>query len=224
VTAGWRRTWLALLVSCNAPIVFDGPNLTFDADANAPSSTADARVERAVGAAGSAGNREGGSPQLCSSDPDCRLPSLHCDTVSRSCVSCLDDTHCASGPLLRCDFALNRCVQCGSDNDCSTGQKCTAHRCLTSCQTSTTCPVEAPVCDARGLCVRCLGDADCPSATTPYCNVPSGQCVACNVQQQCTPGAPRCDPVRGVCVGCLSSANCEVGHFCSPVTNTCADD
>jgi hypothetical protein len=226
----WRPTWLAFfLASCNAPIVFEGPS---EMDANLQTSGADAHVEPVTGAdankgaGGSAGSdgREAGSSRICSTDPDCRFPSLHCDTVTGTCVSCFDDSQCAP-PLSRCDLALGKCVRCGNDIDCPTGQMCTDRKCLSTCRSSTTCPVEAPLCDARGLCVRCVDDAGCTSATTPYCHVATGQCVACNVQQQClSPAARRCDPVGNVCVGCLSSADCEDRHFCNPMTNVCVDD
>ena len=162
----------------------------------------------------------------CAKDSDCGLASLHCDTLSHTCVACLTDSDC-SQEFPRCDFALHRCVQCGSAADCPSGQTCerTGH-CVGTCLAGQPCPAENPICDDRGICVRCRANADC-AAPTAFCNVSTGQCVACLQGGQCPMSKPRCDPYRNVCVGCLSSADCSFGtehHVCNPATGACFDE
>lgn len=205
----WRATFgalcaLGLSAACNAPIVFDAPSASPKPDSG-----------------------DNAKPGSCSDDADCRLDSLHCDTVSHTCVACVTDDNCAP-PLPRCDFALHMCVECGNDSDCENGQTCEATgHCIRTCSTSASCPPETPTCDSRGLCVGCARNSDCSAIEMPLCNVASGRCVQCLGANDCTTLLPRCDPYHNVCVGCLSSADCASNHeyhVCNPTTGACYDD
>ena len=114
MNAGCRHVVVTLLLaSCNAPIVFDAQTIGADASVEGTAIDAPSRADAP----------EGGFVRLCSSDPDCRLPSLHCDTDSHTCVPCLNDTHCVQVGLRRCDLALHRCIECGSAMASCCGRK-----------------------------------------------------------------------------------------------------
>jgi hypothetical protein len=196
-----------LSFGCNAPIEFEAPR------AAKPDSGAGGAPQKA--------------PGWCSNDADCRLDSLHCDTVSHTCVACVGDGDCTA-PLKRCDFALHMCVECGNPGDCETGQTCEATgHCIGTCSAGTPCPAETPTCDSRGFCIGCARNTDCTSVETPLCNVATGRCVQCLRPEDCTTLLPRCDPYKNVCVGCLSAADCASNHehhLCNPTTGACYDD
>src|SRR5262249_30829426 len=89
----------------------------------------------------------------CKTDPDCVLPSLHCN--GGACVACTADAHCTAAGFPRCDMALHRCVECGVSADCGTGRVCHTGHCATPCTAGgTPCPTSAPICD-DGACSQC---------------------------------------------------------------------
>lgn len=193
----YRRALCALvLAGCNASIQFDDATHAVEPEAT-----------RTRG---------------CSADRDCRLASLHCDTVAHTCVVCVSDSDCGRD-LPRCDFALHRCIRCATSSDCPSGQTCEAPgHCVGTCRDGGTCPPDALTCDARGLCVQCARDSDCTSNAAPFCRVANGECVACLFDGQCPSATPRCDPYRNACVGCLSAADCAIEtEVCDPVMGVC---
>jgi Cys-rich repeat protein len=164
-------------------------------------------------------------PTGCTSDADCGLSTLHCDTASGSCVACISDTDCAGGADKRCDAALHECVECGVDGDCPTGQVCViaTARCATSCSSITDCITSGYVCDlTRDICVRCFVDEMCAlTPATPKC-APDGTCVGCTSDSNCSDATPRCNQVNGSCVECVTSADCPGGQpLCDPTSLTC---
>jgi len=217
--------------ACNTPILFDTSKTATEGGAE---ESADARAEggahQEAGAGGAHTDDEGrgfdagdSGLRACSLDTDCRLSSLHCDPVSHACVACLRDAHCGGGQP-RCQAARHVCVECLAAMDCAANQACMFGRCIATCASGATCPAEAAMCDERGLCVRCAHDSECSVAAVPYCNVATGQCVACLDDAQC-PTAQHCHPYRSVCVGCLSSTDCSSDrHICNPATGVCIDD
>jgi hypothetical protein len=165
-----------------------------------------------------------GAAGACSRDSDCRLSTLHCDTVSGACVACIDDSQCTDPNLRICDSALNSCVQCGVDGDCAIGQECepTTHHCVSSCADGGSCPASAPHCTG-GYCLGCTTNGDCAtSAAGNVCDTATGQCVACTSDAQCPSQLRRCDRTTDTCVACLTSADCH-DNFCDPTTHTCKD-
>jgi hypothetical protein len=72
-------------------------------------------------------------------------------------------------------------------------------------------PIDAPT--------ACTGDGDC-AAPTPFCDVPTGFCLACRVDADCPADRPVCDPL-GACTTCAADADCE-SLACLP-DGTCAD-
>jgi hypothetical protein len=184
-----------------------------------------------AGPGGDAANADGSiSPENgCQIDADCKLPTLHCDTPSGSCVECTNDSNC-SAPRPRCDVALHRCVACGVDGDCQgdAGAKCdvSTRHCVTTCSSpfSDDCPSDEPVCDtSRGQCYRCTSNVECTfSDTDRLCQVSNGLCVACLSDADCGGATPRCDPVGGECVACVDSDDCSgATPLCDPTSLTC---
>jgi hypothetical protein len=169
-----------------------------------------------------------GASGSCTNDGNCKLDTLHCDTVSGQCVPCVVDSQCTTPGLPRCDGALHSCIECGSRGDCSNGRVCdpTAHRCMEWCADGGQCSPSAPICsEPRGVCVACRDDGDCEhSPLGPVCDVAAGQCVDCTSDAQCHYEMPRCDRTSGRCVRCLSSSDCPHEEpICDPVQHTCTD-
>jgi hypothetical protein len=73
----------------------------------------------------------------------------------------------------------------------------------------------APRCDPNGSCAR----------AGQYCDLASGQCVACVEDEQCAEaGLPRCDKALHQCVECGVDGDCShvrPGTVCDSVTLRC---
>jgi len=117
------------------------------------------------------GVRADASRNGCSTDADCMVASLHCDTASGQCVQCVVDSQCTQTGLPSCDRtvgdpAVGRCVQCSDAMDCGPGHTCapTTHTCVAFCTSSEQCPPSEPSCSADGVCValECTSNFDCP--------------------------------------------------------------
>jgi hypothetical protein len=68
---------------------------------------------------------------------------------------------------------------------------------------------------------NCSSDEDCDAASL-VCDRVSGECVACNRDQDCSdPTAPRCDIALHRCVGCGSDLDCGAQQTCLPMTRIC---
>jgi Cys-rich repeat protein len=127
---------------------------------------------------------DGGTCVDCLNDADCSLPGDVCNTVTSSCVQCLD-----SGPGLvdaGCEsITLNACLNGGSANamcvDCLVGADC----------------ADGFVCDTgTNACVECTLDSDCPVGV---CNTATSACVECTVDAHCANGL-LCETESNVCV------------------------
>jgi Cys-rich repeat protein len=155
----------------------------------------------------------------CSTDPDCILSSMHCN--SGTCVACTMDAHCTAPGYPRCDLALHRCVECGVATDCGSGGVCRAGRCATSCTTSATCPLSANICD-DSICAQCDDGKGCAgSPAGPICF--DHFCGACKDDTTCSGATPRCDPVTRDCVQCRTNADCPSGRpLCDVAVGSCA--
>jgi hypothetical protein len=163
----------------------------------------------------------------CARDDDCALSTLHCDVVSHECFACVADEQCTDPNRPRCDVALHQCVQCGVDRDCPAGEQCepTSLRCVASCADGGGCPPSAPICSARGMCIRCASDGECTTSTSgPVCSIPTGQCVQCTADRQCASPLPRCDLTANRCVQCLGRLDCGVEQTCDPGSRTCVHE
>jgi Cys-rich repeat protein len=74
------------------------------------------------------------------------------------------------------------------------------------CSADGDCANPNPYCDtAARVCVRCLGDANCPNGET--CNTTTHRCVQCATSGDCPNSSPYCD-TDGRCVDCLTHENC----------------
>jgi hypothetical protein len=145
----------------------------------------------------------------CQTDPDCLLPSMHCN--SGTCVACTTDAHCTAPGFPRCDLALHRCVECGVTADCGTGRVCHTGHCATPCTAGvTTCPTSAPICDDM-MCAQCDDGKGC--AGSPAGPVCVGHfCGTCANDTACGGATPRCDPVTHDCVECQGNTDCPAAR------------
>jgi hypothetical protein len=157
----------------------------------------------------------------CATDPDCLLPSLHCNPTDGQCVACVNDTHCTAPGFPRCDTAIHRCVECGLTSDCALGAVCRSGRCAIPCTTSTVCPAAANRCD-DGYCVQCDDGVGCAgSPAGPICA--GHTCVECKDDTTCGGAKPRCDPVTQDCVECQKNADCPAARpLCNVSIGACA--
>ncbi len=112
-------------------------------------------------------------------------------------AECNDDSDCSSTNRRRCDVASQRCVECGVTADCRDDEICepSTKLCMHKCGDAATCSSDTPFCDLRGVCV-CTATS-CTSGERNLC-APSGRCVECTSDAQCSDG--RCDLLRGECV------------------------
>jgi len=109
---------------------------------------------------------------------------------------------------------------------------CSGPDCPAACETSATCPVEAPLCDsAESVCKPCgeLTEADAACAARdvalPYCTA-DGTCAACAENAHCTDAsAPVCNAAALTCVGCQEHADCAAfAGVCDRDSGACFAD
>jgi len=113
--------------------------------------------------------------------------------------------------------------QCVNDVDCNGTQVCsTARGVCVDCISDVNCPANLPVCDSsNNQCVGCLSNAGCP-INKPHCDSASKQCVQCTGSSDCGGGTPLCNTITKTCVGCISPGDCPMGApICAPGNNTC---
>lgn len=142
------------------------------------------------------------------SPPSC--PAPQCGSFDACCVGTPDDGDCVDGDV--CDPSTLSCVGCLADPDCAMGCDTTAQRCM--CAGDADCASPRALC-VGGLCEGCTTDTDCMARTTPYCDLETGGCVACDATRLCPDGAT-C--VEGDCVACLGDSDCARGEFCELAT------
>ena len=85
------------------------------------------------------------------------------------------------------------------------------------------CSGSTPLCDEdKDMCVACLADANCDSASAAHCD--GGSCVACTASTECThlAGTKVCDV--GTCVECAlgDESACSGATTCDLVAKTCS--
>jgi hypothetical protein len=153
---------------------------------------------------------------VCVQDPDCVLPTLHCN--SGTCVACTADAHCKAAGYPRCDATLHRCVECSVAADCGTGRVRHDNFCAIPC--SAGCPASAPICD--DVCSACDDNVGCQgSPAGPICF--EHVCGTCRDDTACGGGTPRCDPVTHDCVQCRTNADCPSARpICDIGVGACA--
>ncbi len=65
---------------------------------------------------------------------------------------------------------------CDVDGDCRDNEQCVDGRCHVQCTDASGCGGDRAICDSdRGICVRCLKDADCPTAQV--CDDATSECI-----------------------------------------------
>ena len=86
---------------------------------------------------------------------------------------------------------------------------------LTSCTSSRQCPGQ--VCNlARGVCVDCNVEGDCPMTQTCRDNLCVDRPRPCTTSRQCSDLALVCDTTQGFCVECIADTDCLAGmQYCA---------
>ncbi|MFO0610451.1 MAG: hypothetical protein U0324_45240 [Polyangiales bacterium] len=111
----------------------------------------------------------------CAADADCADPSTpHCQAATGRCVACLGAVDCPRAQ--HCEADTGACASgCRADDDCRRGAE------------DGGLPARCDL--ARGACVECMGDDECPLRT--ICT--DGQCVpGCNERRGCSSGETCC--------------------------------
>ena len=96
---------------------------------------------------------------------------------------------------------------------------------LAQCNLSSDCTSAiAPIC-IHGTCVAsCQVNDHCQGiAGKPFCDMSSGQCVACLDGTNCPTDKPTCDATARVCRGCLTDDECSSG-VCLEAESRCANE
>lgn len=117
----------------------------------------------------------------------CRIPDLPCEDGSY----CKVEQGASVGQCQSSECSMSS--DCGSDRpNCSPQGRCFA------CATSSDCSKQsgAPICDA-GRCVACKTSKDCTDKLSPYCDVSTHSCRACQKHLECDSSIGTHD---GVCV------------------------
>jgi Cys-rich repeat protein len=86
------------------------------------------------------------------------------------------------------------------------------------CSGSGECAPPNPYCGVVGICVECLGDANCDGGEV--CS-PAGICSECTSDADCGGDNPYCSVSEGECVECVTDANCGTGEACDTLRNRC---
>ena len=138
----------------------------------------------------------------CAAEGDCAdsAPYVHCDVMHHSCV--IPDGGGGNGGD---GGGVGPDMICGSSAECSD---------------------VAPICFV-GRCRACEGAGDDPQcvahdSTTPRCNAPTGQCVACLMSADCPKAAPVCNVANFTCHKCVAHSECSSG-ICDTTNGTCVD-
>lgn len=139
---------------------------------------------------------------------------LWCDGEGR-CVTCLSNAHCDDGVFCNgeevctadgtCEPGEDPCPGPDGDPDCSESCNEDEDACTAPDPSGTPCG-DALLCNAEGVCVGCLIDADCDDG------------AYCNGVETCGAGGV-CQAGRAPCPGADGDANCA--ESCNETSDTC---
>jgi Cys-rich repeat protein len=135
----------------------------------------------------------------CSQDAQCAAPrpaTPYCKPGGGPCVACTASTQCTASTAPICDATTFACRGCGSNTECSSRNGSLGNNLLR--------------CGAGGVCVQCVGNADCPSSA-PTCA--SNSCGPCASDAGCA-GRSFTHCLSGGCVQCLANGDCANGQVC----------
>jgi Cys-rich repeat protein len=158
--------------------------------------------------------------------PACR--SLECSSCAAEPSACI----VAGTPWLCHPWTGSCSLPCAPESassQCPREQRCHPDYGLcVECVGVADCAGATPACDPqRNVCVECTGDANC-SAPTPACDTSAQRCVPCTRREHCAAGQV-CDPAQHTCVQCVSSADCaNLGgdndrNVCDPANHVCVE-
>lgn len=165
----------------------------------------------------------------CNSGDDCPDAKPFCNTTTKMCEVCSDNSQCGQGiraAKKACNNSLpnsatyGQCVECTGDGfcpkderarcdlstntcvKCDNDKQCAAHTGKTACNSMT------------GVCVECTSNTQCSSREDgkTSCNTGTNQCVECTDNYQCTRranGKNLCKKDQSICVGCLGDSDCK---------------
>lgn len=129
---------------------------------------------------------------------------------------------CAEAGDLVYDDKTGLCVECVDDEDCD-GQGSCIDKSFCGCLTDSDCVNDGrgPVCGAFHQC-GCNTSADCASGDYTACVSPSKVC-GCAGNFECYGDVPYCDTPSGRCVECMSDADCTAPYatICDTTMHSC---
>jgi hypothetical protein len=130
-----------------------------------------------------------------------------------------EQPQCRSAACRSCTANPTACLVAGSQWLChpETGE------CRLPCDPaspSSQCPREQSCHPSDGLCVDCVGPAEC-AGSTPACDTERNECVECTSDASCSAPTPACDTVAQRCVTCTEARHCAIGQVCDRVNQRC---
>lgn len=130
-------------------------------------------------------------------------PETCCETMADcAALGVTDFRPCKDG--LACVNNFCEPAECLSSNDCASTPG-------------------MPICE-RGLCVAaCTTDDECTMQGRSVCDMPSGVCVECTMDMQCSGDHDVCDDTTHTCRGCKADAECASGVCDEPIATCVAD-
>lgn len=159
----------------------------------------------------------------CTENNQCPAGSL-CENhgCSPSTAACTVDLDCTIPDLPRCDTTVQGgvCVACLSSGDCTTeGDSCVGNVCLhatTGCIWDGDCRQNAhgAHCSASGECVACNNNDDCPLGSACQADHTCTSSTACVADASCPPDKPHCRPTDHFCAECATNSQCASGRTC----------
>ncbi len=185
----------------------------------------------------------GFSECTCTTDAQCAVPTLRCETPPGVCVQCLTNADC-SGTTPVCDPAAHTCGPCTSDSQCGGSTPhcapagdplagaCVA--CVTDAECDGSPDTKTPICAKVGIspitdtCQACGSNAQCALASVaPVCvsgGSHAGQCASCATNTDCSGATPLCLDTGATdqCVQCTTNLNCSgATPICDATTHAC---
>lgn len=158
---------------------------------------------------------EGGCPETCSTDGECRAPS-YCNESSHCVPPCAEDADCSLGYW--CDSATTRCTAAlGLGAACSRATQCGSGQCAVDRCCSEACGAPCEACSSNGIGCTAYVDGAADEDCAPYlCDGTVGCPASCEGNSDCSNngkchGAPagRCGPA------CTSDVSCHPNEYCA---------
>lgn len=158
----------------------------------------------------------------CNSGDDCPDAKPFCNTTTKMCEACSDNSQCGQG--IR---AAKKACNISPSNSAATMTSRSATLNTMSSNTPSSGSLGNPA--TYGQCVECTGDGFCPKDEQARCDLSTNTCATCNDDKQCAahPGKTACNSKTGGCVECTSDIQCskhsDSKTACNTTTNQCVE-